>query len=148
MEKLPRVLIAPSFLLLALDTNIHALSFLFMDISSHYYKNTNRVVTGGISIEKSQQRFQNNYKVLLVFISCFPSSIFTPIPTLPQLSFSAGSRSLLRVVSEVRQSRSLRAMSFSFRESDSFINHLPPPPINLKKAKFCLCPTPGHCMKL
>ena len=38
-EKLPRVLMVPSFLLLVLKINMHALAFLFMGVSSNHYKN-------------------------------------------------------------------------------------------------------------
>lgn len=68
--KTPHVFIVPTFHLLVFKINMHAHSLLSRGVSSTHYKNMHRVVTRVISMVKSQS-FQNDYKVLLVFISCF-----------------------------------------------------------------------------
>lgn len=94
-EKTLGVFIVPTFHLLVFKTNMHAYSLLSRGVSSTHYKNMHGVVTEVISMVKSQS-FQNNYKVLLVFISCFLCSS-SPLPR-PQLSSLAGSSRLPWVV--------------------------------------------------
>lgn len=132
--KTPCVFIVPTFHLLVFKINMHAHSLLSRGVSSTHDKNMHGVVTGVISMVKSQS-FQNDYKVLLVFISCFLCSNLSPLTpnSLPWLVL-AGSPGWC----QTPPPHSLQAMFFHFKsEAHSAFISLHP---LTEERPSCLCP--------